>query len=106
MPPLSPVASSLSPNHSQDGAFYLDLQQPRRSTATSPGISSLLAQDCLTRLCLITLRSTFDPFLLRTALQLRWQSAVGTGALCPMRARSLDERQGAGSEAPGQQANA
>jgi hypothetical protein len=77
MPPLSPLASSLSPNHSQDGAFYLDLQQPRRSTATSPGISSLLAQDCLTRLCLITLRSTFDPFLLRTALQLRWQSAVG-----------------------------
>jgi hypothetical protein len=37
--------------------------------ATSAVISPLLAQDCLTRLCLITLRSTLDPILLRTAVR-------------------------------------
>jgi hypothetical protein len=45
--------------------------------ATSAVISPLQAQHYLTRLCLITLRSTLDPILLRTALHLRCQSAVG-----------------------------
>jgi hypothetical protein len=45
--------------------------------ATSAVISPLLAQHFLTRLYLTTLGSTFDPFLVRTALHLRWQSAVG-----------------------------
>jgi hypothetical protein len=63
MPPLSPVAPSLSPNHSQDGAFYLDLQQPCRSTGyvcshiTAPGPG--LPDSPLSH----TLRSTLDPGL-------------------------------------------
>jgi hypothetical protein len=67
MPPLSPVASSLSPNHSQDGVFSLDLQLPCRSTGYVCRHIILLAQDCLTRLCLITLGSTLDPILLRSS---------------------------------------
>jgi hypothetical protein len=49
--------------------------------ATSAVISPLLAQDCLTRLCLITLRSTLDPILLRTAVR----RGAGRTAECHLR---------------------
>jgi hypothetical protein len=77
MPPLSPLAPSLSP---QPLTRRRLLPGPAANhvapQATSADISPLLAQDCLTRLCLITLRSTLDPGLLRTAMQLRCQSEV------------------------------
>jgi hypothetical protein len=48
--------------------------------ATSAVISPLLAQDCLTRLCLITLRSTLDPILLRRAVR---KAPAGQMPACP-----------------------
>jgi hypothetical protein len=47
--------------------------------ATSALISPPLAEDCLIRLCLITLGSTLDPVLLRTAMQPEVPVACGRG---------------------------
>jgi hypothetical protein len=71
------VKRSLNPGQPLSPAIPEVRRGPSRFLqATSAVISPLLAQHCLTRLCLITLRGTLDPGLLRTAMQLRCQSEV------------------------------
>src|SRR5215212_5396916 len=77
MPPFARGSVSEPPTTHKAAPSTWTCSNHAAPQATSAVILPLLAQDCLTRLCLITLRSTLDPLLLRTALHLRCQSAVG-----------------------------